>query len=157
MAQPIETQPLKLFIDNKNYLFYFCRKKFYKHRIMALSKSEEKLMQYLWKQEQAFLNELLDMYSQPKPAKSTVATLLKRMQNKEYVGYTKQGRAREYYPLVSKSEYFGNKFSKLVSNFFDNSATQFASFFASETDLSTSELEELKGIIEDEIKKKEDD
>ena len=46
---------------------------------MQLSKSEEQLMQYLWKLERAFMKDLLDAYPEPKPANTTVATLLKRM------------------------------------------------------------------------------
>ena len=123
---------------------------------MKLSDSEEQLMQHLWNLEKAFLGNLVDMYSDPKPAKTTVATLLKRMIEKGYVDYTKRGRSREYYPTVSKSKYFGNKFNELISNFFNDSTTQFASFFASETDLSKSELEELREIITKEIDKKDD-
>jgi BlaI family transcriptional regulator, penicillinase repressor len=43
---------------------------------MKLSKSEEQLMQFIWKKEKAFMNELLEMYPDPKPANTTVATLL---------------------------------------------------------------------------------
>jgi predicted transcriptional regulator len=42
----------------------------------------------------------------------------------------------------------------LIKNFFNNSASQFASFFTKKTDLSKEELEDLKNIIENEIKKK---
>lgn len=45
---------------------------------MNLSKSEEQLMQILWKQEKAFMKDLIDAYPEPKPANTTVATLLKK-------------------------------------------------------------------------------
>lgn len=122
---------------------------------MKLSDTEEKLMQHLWELEKAYLNDLLEMYSESKPAKTTVATLLKRMIDKGYVDYDQKGRSREYYPLVSKSKYFSRRFNELINAFFDNPTKQFASFFASETDLSKSELQELKEIIEEEIEKKE--
>ena len=121
---------------------------------MSLSNAEEELMQHLWKLETAFLNELLEQYAEPKPASSTVATLLKRMREKGYIGYTQRGRSREYYPLVPKSEYFSGRFKKLIDKFFGNSTAQFASFFASKGDLSKKELKELKAIIEKEIEKK---
>ena len=111
-------------------------------------------MQHLWKLESAFLNELLDRYPEPKPASSTVATLLKRMIDKGFVDYKQRGRSREYYPLVTKGEYFSGRFKSLISKFFDDSTAQFASFFASEGDLSAAELEELRQIIEQEIEKK---
>ncbi len=121
---------------------------------MKLSKSEEQLMQHIWELDRAFLQDLLEQYPEPKPAPSTVSTLLKRMIEKGYVDYEQRGRSREYYPLVSKTDYFSRKFSELIGTFFNDSATQFASFFASESDLSARELEELKAIIEQEIEKK---
>jgi len=121
---------------------------------MQLSKSEEQLMQYLWKLERAFMKDLLDAYPEPKPATTTVATLLKRMIDKDFVAYTLDGKSREYYPLVKKKDYFSKHVNGLIKTFFNDSATQFASFFTKETDLSKEELEELKTLIDNEIKKK---
>jgi len=121
---------------------------------MDLSQSEEELMQYLWKLEKAFLKDLLDQYPEPKPAPTTVATLLKRMTEKDFVGYEQMGRSRQYYPLVKKSDYFSKHVNGLIKKFFNDSASQFASFFTSETDLSEAELKELKSIVEKEIERK---
>ena len=122
---------------------------------MQLSKSEEQLMEIIWKHEKAFLKDLIDSYPDPKPATTTIATLLKRMQNKGFVGYTLFGNSRQYYPLVKKSDYFSKHINAMIKNFFGNSYLQFASFFTQVSDMSTSELEDLKKIVEQEINKKE--
>ncbi|UWY29585.1 BlaI/MecI/CopY family transcriptional regulator [Flavobacterium sp. TR2] len=119
-----------------------------------LSNAEEQLMEHLWKLERAFMKDLLEAYSEPKPATTTVATLLKRMIDKKFVAYNEFGNSREYYPLVKKTDYFSKHVKGLISNFFNNSASQFASFFTTETNLSASELEDLKKIIDSEIQKK---
>ena len=121
---------------------------------MQLSNSEEQLMQHLWKLEKAFMKDLLDAYPEPKPATTTVATLLKRMTDKRFVAYNEFGNSREYYPLVKKTDYFSKHVNGLIKNFFNNSASQFASFFTTETDLSQKELEELQRIIDKQIQKK---
>lgn len=121
---------------------------------MKLSPTEETLMQYLWSAEKAFMKDLLEAYPDPKPAATTIATLLKRMIEKGFVGYKEYGNSREYYPLISKTDYFSNHVNGLIKNFFNNSAAQFASFFTTETQLSGKELDELKEIIEREIQKK---
>lgn len=121
---------------------------------MSLTQTEEELMQYLWKLEKAFMKDLLELYPKPKPAPTTVATLLKRMTEKGFVGYEQMGRSRQYVPLVKKSEYFSKHVNGIIKKFFNNSASQFASFFTSETDLSAKELEELKAIVEKEIERK---
>jgi len=121
---------------------------------MQLSNSEEQLMQHLWKLEKAFMKDLLEAYPEPKPATTTVATLLKRMIDKKFVAYNEFGNSREYFPLVQKTDYFSKHVNGLIKNFFNNSASQFASFFTTETDLTQNELEELQKIIDKEIQKK---
>lgn len=121
---------------------------------MQLSKTEEQLMQHLWRLEKAFMKDILEAYDDPKPATTTIATLLKRMAGKGFVAYKLYGKSREYYPLVKKKDYFSKHVNGLIKNFFNDSATQFASFFTKETNLSKDELESLKEIIDNEIKKK---
>ena len=121
---------------------------------MALSKSEEQLMQYLWKLEHAFMKDLLEEYPEPKPATTTIATLLKRMKGKGYIAYVTYGKSREYYPLVKKEDYFSKHVNGLIKTFFNDSASQFASFFTRKTDLTKDELEELRSIIDQELKSK---
>ncbi len=121
---------------------------------MQLSNAEEQLMEHLWKLEKAFMKDLLEAFPEPKPATTTVATLLKRMTDKKFVAYNENGNSREYYPLVKKSDYFSKHVNGLIRNFFGNSASQFASFFTTETNLSEAELEELKKIIDTQLQKK---
>ncbi|MCM8569968.1 BlaI/MecI/CopY family transcriptional regulator [Gramella jeungdoensis] len=121
---------------------------------MELSNAEEQLMQLLWKRETAFMKELVEAYPEPKPAITTVATLLKRMQDKGFVGYTQKGRSREYFPKVSKKTYFSRQMNGMIKSFFNDSASQFASFFTKETNLSDEELREIRRLIDERIKKK---
>jgi predicted transcriptional regulator len=122
--------------------------------MQQLTNAEEQLMEHLWKLEKAFMKDLLEAFPEPKPKTTTVATLLKRMIDKDFVAYNEFGNSREYYPLVPKTAYFSKHVNGLISNFFNNSASQFASFFTKETNLSQTELEELKNIIDSEILKK---
>lgn len=121
---------------------------------MTLSNSEEQLMQLLWKQKKAFMKDLIEAYPEPKPATTTTATLLKRMQDKGFVDYTQLGRSREYFPLVKKKDYFSKHVNGLIKNFFNNDASQFASFFTETTNLSKAELKKLKKMIDQQIKEK---
>ncbi|WP_432411874.1 BlaI/MecI/CopY family transcriptional regulator [Rasiella sp. SM2506] len=121
---------------------------------MTLSNAEEQLMQYLWKQKKALAKDLLEAYEDPKPATTTIATLLKRMQDKGFVDYKQLGRSREYFPLVKKKDYFSKHMNGLIKNFFNNDAAQFASFFTETTDLNKAELEQLKKMIDQQLKNK---
>ena len=122
---------------------------------MELTATEEQLMQYLWSIKKGFMKDLLENYPEPKPASTTIATLLKRMIDKNFVSYTLIGNNREYFPLVKKETYFSKHVNGLIKNFFNDSASQFASFFTTQTELSESELKELQQIIDVQLKKKQ--
>jgi BlaI family penicillinase repressor len=121
---------------------------------MKLSKAEEQLMELIWKHEKVFLKDLVDDYPEPKPAATTVATLLKRMQDKGFVGYTLFGNSRQYHALVKKDDYFSKHLKGMIKDYFGDSALQFASFFTTTSNLTAEELEDLKKIINQEIKRK---
>lgn len=121
---------------------------------MKLTTAEEQLMDIIWEKEEVFMKDIIDSYPEPKPATTTIATLLKRMQTKEFVGYKLMGNSRQYFPLVKKADYFAKHVKGLIKNFFGNSTMQFASFFTKEADLSDNELEDLKRIIDEQLNKK---
>lgn len=121
---------------------------------MKLSKTEEQLMNHLWEMEKAFMKDLIEAYPEPRPAATTVVTLLKRMTDKKFVGYKVYGNSREYHPLIKKSDYFSKHVKGLIKTFFNDSTSQFASFFTKETGMNEEQLEELKKIIDSEIQKK---
>ena len=121
---------------------------------MKLTSAEEQLMELIWDKDQVFMKDIIDSFPDPKPATTTIATLLKRMQNKGFVAYNLMGNSRQYYPLVKKSEYFSKHVNGLIKNFFGSSAMQFASFFTTETNLTNAELEDLKKIIDKQLNKK---
>jgi len=111
-------------------------------------------MDILWEKEKAFMKDILESYPEPKPATTTIATLLKRMQNKDFVGYNLYGNSREYFPKIAKGEYFKEEMSSMIDRFFNSSVTQFASFFTSNAKLSQKELKELREIIDRQIDEK---
>ena len=111
-------------------------------------------MELIWKYEKVFLKDLINNCPEPKPAITTIATLLKRMQDKGFVGYNLFGNSRQYYPLVKKDDYFSKQVKGIIKDYFGNSALQFASFFTTTSNMTASELENLKKIIDKEIKRK---
>lgn len=122
---------------------------------MKLTPTEEELMNHLWRLKRAFMKDLLECYAEPKPATTTISTLLTRMQEKNFVGYESTGKSREYFPLVSKESYFSKHINGLIKNFFNDSPAQFASFFTKKAELTQEELLQLKEIIDDQLKNKQ--
>jgi BlaI family transcriptional regulator, penicillinase repressor len=118
---------------------------------MYLTNAEEQIMKLLWRLDNAFIRDLLNEFPDPKPASTTVLTLLKRMIDKGFVSYKLFGNSREYYPLIKKTDYFSDHINGLIKDFFNNSTAQFASFFTNETDMTSEELKELREIVDKKI------
>jgi len=121
---------------------------------MHLTNAEEQIMKLLWRLDKAFIRDLLNEFPDPKPAPTTVLTLLKRMIDKGFVSYTMYGNSREYYPLIKMTDYFSDHINVLIKDFFNNSTAQFASFFTNETDMNQEELKELRDLVDEKIKSK---
>jgi len=117
-----------------------------------LTKAEEQVMQFLWKINKGFLKDIVDQFPVPRPAYTTVSTVIRVLVKKGFIGYNTYGKINEYYPLVSKNDYFQNHVKSIITNYFHDSAPAFASFFANDQ-LKLSELEEIKEMIEEKIKK----
>jgi BlaI family transcriptional regulator, penicillinase repressor len=118
---------------------------------MQLTNAEEQIMKLLWRLDKAFIRDLLNEFPDPKPASTTVLTLLKRMIDKGFVSYKVYGNSREYFPLVKKADYFSDHLNVLIKDFFNDSTAQFASFFTNETDMSSEELKELRDLVDRQI------
>ena len=122
--------------------------------IKQLNKSELQIMEYLWKLEKGFMKDIVEQFPEPRPAYTTISTLLSRMCAKNYIGFTKLGRDKQYFPSLQKKEYFSTQIKLMITNFFDNSTTQFASFFTKNADLTMEELKELQQLVNKQISNK---
>lgn len=100
-------------------------------------------MQVIWRLEKAFLREILDELPAPKPHSNTVATIIKILVDKEFVGITVFGRTHQYYPLVSKETYSKSTMKSFVKGYFEGSFSNAVSFMVKENNISLDELELL--------------
>jgi BlaI family transcriptional regulator, penicillinase repressor len=114
-----------------------------------LTKAEEQIMQSIWKLETAFLKDIVEAQPEPKPHSNTVATIIKILVDKGFVGIKQIGRVHEYYPLVSKEKYSSSTMKTLVEGYFEGSFTDAVSFMVKQKNLSVKELE----LLLQEIKK----
>lgn len=109
----------------------------------VLTKAEEQIMQAIWNLEKAFLRDIVEELPDPKPHQNTVATILKILVEKEFVGVHVFGRMHQYYPLVSKEAYSESTMKNLVKGYFEGSFTNAVSFMVKENNLSVEDLELL--------------
>jgi len=118
-----------------------------------LTKAEEQIMQYVWKLEKAFLKDIVEQFPEPKPAYTTISTVVRVLVRKEFLKFHAYGKIRQYYATISKEQYFKRHIQEVVGNFFSGSTNNLALFFAEEEDMNLTELEKMKKLIESKIEK----
>lgn len=117
-----------------------------------LTKAEEEIMLVLWKLKEATIREVINKLDDPKTPYTTVSTVVRVLEKKEIVGHRAVGTTYLYHPMVEKKDYLKGYLTGIVSNYFDGSFSSLAAFFAKENDLDLSELQNLMGEIESELK-----
>lgn len=109
----------------------------------TLTKAEEQVMQVIWKIREGFIRDIMDAMPVPKPHQNTVATILKILSEKEFVGIRIFGRQHQYFPLVSKDAYSKAFMKNLVKGYFGGSFSEAVSFMVKENSISLEDLELL--------------
>ena len=118
-----------------------------KNRPQELTRAELEVMQILWRIERGVVHAIIDEMEEPRPAYNTISTVVRILEKKGFVGHKAYGKTHEYYLTVTKEEYTSRYMTTVLDNFFDGSLSRLVSFFSSERDLSTEELDELMRII----------
>ncbi len=119
-----------------------------------LTKAEEQVMQYLWQLEKAFLKDLVESFPEPRPAYTTISTVIRVLVKKGFIGFNTYGKIHEYYPLTSQENYLKGQFEEVVQDYFSGSVAKFASFLTRDKDLGIKDLEELRQLIDEQISHK---
>ena len=124
--------------------------------MIQLTKAEEQVMQILWDLGKGTVQEVREKFENPKPARTTIATVLTILENKGFATHVANGRLNIYSHLVSKETYSKTQLFGVMKNYFNNSFASMASFFAKENNLSIEELDELIESTREELRKEQE-
>lgn len=109
-----------------------------------LTKKEEEILNYFWTYGPMFIRELLERQPQePKPHYNTIATLIRVLEEKGYIGYKAYGGSHQYYALITKEDYRDKNLSEVVDKYYDKSYLRVVSSMIEEEKLSLDELQKL--------------
>ncbi len=112
-----------------------------------LTRKEEEIMQILWQMDRAFIKDIVEAMPAPKPHYNTVSTMMKILEEKQFVSKEKFGNMLSYSPLVKREDYKTDALGDLVNKYFDNSAQNLVLHFAQNENISEKELEEILKMI----------
>jgi predicted transcriptional regulator len=114
-----------------------------------LTPKEEEIMQIIWNLDKCFVKDIIGQMDEPKPAYTTVSSIVRILESKAFVGHNAYGNTYQYYPLVPKEDYRKSTFRSFVQNYFDNSFKNVVSFLVEEKKLTKDEIEELSHILKE--------
>lgn len=115
--------------------------------MVKLAKREEQIMQVFWDLQKAFIRDVIPLLPDPKPHYNSVATIVKILEEKGFLGHETVGNIYCYFPVVSREDYQKHAMKDIVSQYFDNSYPRMLAFFAKEQNLTDEELNEIVNLI----------
>jgi BlaI family penicillinase repressor len=115
--------------------------------MVKLAKREEQIMQAFWELKKAFIREVIPLLPEPRPHYNSVATMVKILEEKGFLGHETAGNMHHYFPVISREDYQKFALKDIVSNYFDNSYPRMLAFFAKEQQLTDKQLNEIVNII----------
>lgn len=119
----------------------------HKRKNQNLTHGEEQIMQILWSLGSGNVNSIIDKMEEPKPAYTTVATFMKILEEKEFVGRKLAGRSYTYYPEIAKEDYAQRVLRSTVADYFNSSIVELVSFYNEMQPLSQEEKEALQALL----------
>ena len=120
--------------------------------MQKLAKREEQIMQACWKLGKAFIKEIIAELPDPKPHYNSVATMVRMLEEKGFLGHETFCNTFQYFPVVSKEQYQNHAFDDIVKQYFNNSYPRMLAYFAKEQKISQEELNELLALIQSQKK-----
>ena len=115
----------------------------------TLTEVELELMEVLWQKGHSSVGEIVESLPEERLAYSSVLTIMRILEQKGYVTHEKEGRAFIYSPLVDREQARKNVIGYLLKRFFNNSPELLVVNLLENKDLSQTEVERLKQLIDD--------
>ena len=111
-----------------------------------LTKAEEQVMQDVWKVGQGFASDIVAAV-ESEVAYNTVLTVVRILEQKDFVGHETFNRANRYYPLITREEYMHHQLGRLTKSYF-GSARALVSFLVDNKEVTLDDLEAITKELE---------
>ena len=116
---------------------------------ISLSAGEWQIMECLWEQCPRTLMEIVHTLSPTTGwSKSTIVTMVSRLEAKGAVTYAEGGRARQYAPAVPREQAALEETESLLRRVYRGSVGMMVNTLADSRGLSQTDIEELSAILE---------
>ena len=116
---------------------------------ISISDSEWQVMKVVWEEPPKTLQDILAKLKHSEWSTTTIQTYLARLVKKGALNTERQGKGYLYFPAVSESECQAAEGKTFLSRVYNGSLSRMVSGFVKSGDLSKTELQEIKRLIEE--------
>lgn len=113
-----------------------------------LTHQEETVMLHVWQLKECVVKDILNEMDEPKPPYTTVASIVRNLEQKGYLNSKKYGNVYVYTPKIAEDDYKKAFMSSVVKSYFEDSYKELVSFFVKEEKISEEELKEIIRMID---------
>ncbi len=118
---------------------------------VKLSELQLTVMKVLWQHQRLSVSEAQQLLNEQKPmALTTVATLLKRMHEKNIVHAEKQGRQFFYSPAITEAEVKTSMLSNLLNHLFDGNPSELVHHLVAQDEVKQDDIAKIQQLIDQE-------
>lgn len=121
-----------------------------------LTAKEEEVLGLFWEKGPLYVREIVEMYEDPRPHFNTISTIVRALEEKGYVGHTKQGKSYQYHAIVAEEDMGRKSLSSVIGRYFKNSYLRVVSSFVEEGNIPVEDLRRLLDEVEKSQKEKSD-
>lgn len=115
-----------------------------------LTDNEFQIMSVLWKKSPLSVAEVLSkLKRRPKPAYTSVLTIMQAMEKKGYVSHIQKSKAYLYLPVLTQNEYQHIEVNRIAKKVFSGKPIDLALNLVKNEHLSKEDIESLKKILEE--------
>lgn len=115
---------------------------------ISLSAGEWRVMEALWTGPRTLMELVRELGERTGWAKSTVATMVRRMEEKGLVRAEQEGRTKVFYPCVARERAAAAETESLLSRVYHGSVGMLVNTLIQQRGLSRKELDELYAVLE---------
>jgi predicted transcriptional regulator len=118
-----------------------------------LTEVELEFMTRLWELGRGSVRDILDTRPHDRPlAYTSGATIMRILEQKEFVTSTKDGKTFIYEPVLTKDAYQTRSIKNLSEKLFDNTPASLVARLVDDSDLSLQALDEIRALIDKRLK-----
>lgn len=113
----------------------------------TLSNGEWIIMEQLWKKPHTLMELLAVLRDSVGWSKSTIATMLRRMEDKGVISYTEQGRTKIFSPAISRDAITNRETKSLLQRAYNGSVGLLINAMVQSNNLTKADIDELYDIL----------